>query len=444
MSPGRRSAAVAVLVTGVLLLVVAVGGLIGSGPTAAPAAPVAAPTAPADAAPAAVDPLARTISDAQARLREVPDDASTWARLGAAYVQQARITGDPSYYSRADGAVTRALTLDPASDEAMVAAGSLANARHDFALARDWALRAQQVNPASSGSYAVLNDALTQLGDYPGATAALQRLLDLRPDLTALTRASYDLEIHGRPAEAAAALERALAEASSPADIAFCRFHLGELAWNSGRLDEASRQYEAGAAADPAYPPLLEGRARVAAARGLADEAIRLYDAAVARSPLPSTLVQYGAYLTSIGRGEAAAEQFALVDAQQQLLAANGATDDLAVAEYAAERGDPAVALAAAQAEWERRPSVLVADALAWALHLSGRDAEALVHAREATRLGWRNATFLYHLGTIEAALGDRDAARAHLTEALAVNPHFSPTQAPLARRTLAQLGTVR
>lgn len=152
-------------------------------------------------------------------------------------------------------------------------------------------------------------------------------------------------------------------------------------------------------------------------------------------------LVQYGEYLQSLGRPADARAQYALVATEQRLLAANGAGDDLAVAQLAADQGDPVTAVRAARAEWGRRHSVLVADALGWALHAAGRDAEALPYARAANRLGWRNATFLYHLGTVEAALGRTADARARLTLALRTNPHFSPVHAPLARAALDRLG---
>lgn len=53
------------------------------------------------------------------------------------------------------------------------------------------------------------------------------------------------------------------------------------------------------------------------------------------------------------------------------------------------------------------------ADALAWALHVNGRDAEALPYAHRATATGYRNAAFLYHRGVIELATGHRTAGRA-------------------------------
>ncbi|MEU4745401.1 hypothetical protein AB0G02_33745, partial [Actinosynnema sp. NPDC023658] len=54
------------------------------------------------------------------------------------------------------------------------------------------------------------------------------------------------------------------------------------------------------------------------------------------------------------------------------------------------------------------RQHVLVADALAWALHLNGRDEEALTFADRAASTGWHNAVFLYHRGVILAGLGHK------------------------------------
>ena len=61
-------------------------------------------------------------------------------------------------------------------------------------------------------------------------------------------------------------------------------------------------------------------------------------------------------------------------------------------------------------------------------------------NAELAERLGWRNATFSYHRGMIELGLGRRAAAGKYLRAALALNPHFSVQQAPLARKALSAL----
>ncbi len=389
-----------------------------------------------------VDALTASIETAQQRLRDVPGDYATWAQLGAAYVEQARQTADPTYYGKADGALRESLTLRPqGNDPALTGLGALANARHDFSAAADLATQALAINGFSATAWGVLTDARTQLGDYPGATDALQRMLDLRPGLASFSRASYDAELHGDIGGARAALEQALEQAQGDAAEAFCRTYLGALAFSVGDLDEADAQYTAGLEALPGDPALLLGRARVLAARGQVTEAVDTFQAVVDAQPLPEHLVEFGAYLESQGRAEDAERQFALVGTVRQLFAAGGATDDLSTALFLADHGDPAAAVQAAQAEFDRRQNIDAHDAMAWALHSAGRDAEALPHAQQATALGGANASFLYHRGVIEAAVGQVDQARATLALALDTNPYFSPLHAPRAEDLLASLG---
>ena len=62
---------------------------------------------------------------------------------------------------------------------------ALATARHDFAAAAGAAAQALAVNPYSATAWGVLTDARTQLGDYAGATDAVQRMLQLAEQLEA-------------------------------------------------------------------------------------------------------------------------------------------------------------------------------------------------------------------------------------------------------------------
>jgi len=123
------------------------------------------------------------------------------------------------------------------------------------------------------------------------------------------------------------------------------------------------------------------------------------------------------------------------------LFAANGVADDLGTALFAADHGDPTTALAAAQAEYERRQNIDSSDAMGWALYSAGRYAEALPYATAATSIGGTNAQFVYHRGMIESALGMADQARASLTLALETNPYFSPLHQDDAEEALAELG---
>jgi tetratricopeptide (TPR) repeat protein len=389
-----------------------------------------------------VDRLRQSISQAQQRLRRLPGDWQTWAQLSLAYLEESRITADPTWYAKAQDAAGQSLAVRPEDNlAALVAQGALANARHDFAAAERLASTVVRADPYDSDGYAVLVDAETQLGHPEAATDAVQHLLDLRPGLPAYTRASYDLEQRGLTQAATDLMSRALAVALDRADVAFVRTQLGDLAFNAGDLATADANYAAGQRADPSNVALLRGRARVAAARGDVDDALTSYGTLTTRMPTPANLLEYADLLRLSGRAADAAAQVRLARAAHDLFVANGGVDGLTAAALAEAEGDPAAAVRAAQAEWDRRHFTDVADALGWALHLAGRDHEADVYSGLSRANGSRSATFAYHQGMIELALGDRTAARTHLTEALSINPYFSPLDAPSARRALAELG---
>lgn len=391
------------------------------------------------------DRLAASIDQARERLRRLPADPATWAALGTAYVEQARVSANPAYYPQAQGAFDRSLQLQPADNaEALIGMGALANARHDFAAARGYAEQALALRPSSVEAYGVLADATTQLGDAEAATAAVQRMLELWPGVTSFTRASYELELHGSTGDARMALERALEAAVTRDELAFCRYYLGELAWNTGDLDGARAQYDQGLAVAPGDPALLAGRAKVLAASGGTDPALAGYAQLTARVPAPQYLLEYGELLESAGRVPEAQAQYLLIAGQQRLAAAQGSLDELTAAQVAADHGDPAEALRLAEAEWGRRQSVFTADALGWALHVAGRDAEALPLVERAGQLGRRAAVTEYHRGMILAALGRADEAISALDAALRTNPHFSPLHAATARQMLDSLGAGR
>ncbi len=423
------------LVGSTALALVVAGGVLGRGGS--------------DAAPAehtgtarAADPLGASIAKAQQRLKDVPGDWATWAALSSAYLERGRITADPTYYPKAEGAAARSLTLrQEGNAPAHVALGALANARHDFAAARDHARAALAVSSFNADAYGVLTDALTQLGDATGATEAVQHMLDLRPGLAAYTRASYDLELRGKVDEAADLMRRALDDATDPHDAAFCHNQLGDLAWQVGDLAGASREYAAARKADPASIGGRRGSARVAFADGRTEAALAGFAELTGRTPTPTDLLEYAELLRAAGRSAEADAQVQLAAAAHTLFTANGGVDGLTAAALALAQNQPDQAVEAARGEWARRQHVDVADTLAWALHRAGKDAEALPYAQKVAATGARPAGYAYHLGMIELALGQRDQARTDLTRAVRTNPAFSPVDAPAARKALADLG---
>jgi tetratricopeptide (TPR) repeat protein len=426
-----RKLSLAALVGAIAVALLAIGGVFGGG-SASPAQ-VSTVVKPGG------DRLANSIAHAQQRLRDLPGDWRTWAALGSAYLEQGRITADPTYYPKAEGAARRSLEIHPDGNaDALVALATLAAARHDFTGARDQALAAIAINGYDAAAYGMLADARTQLGDATGATDAVQHMLDLRPGLAAYARGSYDLEQHGRVTEAADLMRRALDSAVDPHDIAFCRVQLGDLAWQAGDLAGAGPEYGAALAADPTSIAGQRGRARVAAASGHVEAALTGYAEVTRRSPTPGYLLEYAELLRAAGRTADADAQLQLAGVAQRLFTDNGGVDGLTGAALAIAAGNAAEAVRQAQGEWDRRQFADVADMLGWALHLAGRDGDALPLAQRAAATGTRSASYAYHLGAIELALGQRDAARADLSRALSINPHFSPLDAPQAQRLLA------
>ncbi|PIB06934.1 hypothetical protein B1C81_22635 [Streptomyces sp. HG99] len=384
--------------------------------------------------------LDASVTSLQAHLKAQPRDFSGWATLGLAYVEQARTQGDPSRYPQAEQALDRSLELRPGNDPALAGRAALAAARHDFTGALKYADQALKRNPYSERALSSRVDALVELGRYDDASKAADIADSRRPGVPVFTRYAYVRELRGDVKTARRVLQQALSTATSRGDVAYVATALGQLSWNQGEYDTALTYYARALGADDTCLPALEGRARAQAAQGDRDAAIRGMEQIVDRYPLPQSLVELGELYEARGRkGDAqkARDQYSLVDAWVALARANGVNADLDTALAAADHGDREAALKAARAEWARRHTVHTADALAWALHVNGRDKEALPYARQATATGYRNASFLYHRGMIERATGHEKQARASLTSALDLNPGFSPLGAREARKAL-------
>jgi tetratricopeptide (TPR) repeat protein len=369
-----------------------------------------------------------------------PSDSRAAAELGLAYVNQARITADPTSYPRAEKALRRSLSLRSESVEGLVGMGFLALARHEFIEALAWGRRAVSANPYAVAGYGVMGDALVELGRYREAFRAFQRMADLRPGLSAYARASYARELQGDLTGGIGLMRMAEEAAGSPEDAAWAAFELGNLFWSRGSLHAAEAAYRRASRLFPLFVPPRAGLARVSWARGRFDEAARRYRWVVARFPSPEHVAALGDLYTTTGRPVLAEDQFALVRAIQDLFEANGVNVDVELALFDADHGRPRAALRAARAAWSARKSVHAADTLAWALHVNGRSNEAAQYASKALRLGTRNALFFFHAGMIQLRLGHDGRARRLLWEALRTNPHFSILYAEVARRAMARL----
>jgi tetratricopeptide (TPR) repeat protein len=425
-----------------LLLVGAAVVNLGGGDRAATVRGI--PTTSALLAPAAeTASLDASIGALQEHLRRTPRDWRAYAALGLSYVARARITADPSWYPRAEEALRESLRIQPDDNaDALLGLGALALARHEFDRALELGRRAEDVNPFDADVYGVIGDALLELGRYDEAFDAFQTMVDMRPNLASYARVSYARELLGDVAGAVDAMERAFDAAGSAADAAWAAHQLGQLAWKAGDVRTAASWYRRGLDLEPTYVANLAGLAQVAWTRGDVELAIGRYREVVSRLPSVEYLASLGDLYETTGRRDLANEQYAVVDAMRDLARANGVNVDLEIALFDADHGRVESALASAKAEWERRRSVHVADAYAWALYAKGRYGAAARVMDRALVLGTRDAMFAFHAGMIERALGHDDAAARLLRRALSINPNFSILHAETARRALDERET--
>ncbi|MEX2236203.1 MAG: tetratricopeptide repeat protein [Dehalococcoidia bacterium] len=208
------------------------------------------------------DDLDQTIGALQTSLAE-REDARGYTALGVAYLQKVRETGDPTYYTQAEGVLDKALELDPNNFEALTSKGALALARHDFEGALELGLKAKEINPDNAHNYGVIGDALLELGRYDEAFEAFQTMVDTRPDLSSYARISYARELTGDIEGAIIAMEQAReAGGGRPENVAFTAALVGNLYFGKGDLDRAELEYSRANAILPDYPPALAGLGR--------------------------------------------------------------------------------------------------------------------------------------------------------------------------------------
>jgi tetratricopeptide (TPR) repeat protein len=404
----------------------------------------AAPPPPAGAADRfqagfALGDTSALVASLQQELRSHPRGAHAWALLGLAYQQRAREIADPSYYTKSEGALRRALRLAPNDLVATSGLASLALSRHRFREALGLARQAHALSPTTAQTEGLLGDAELELGRYRQALANFDRLARLKPGLAAYSRVSYARELLGRPDDAIAAMQQALDAATGEAEpTAWTRVQLGKLYWSTGRLGAAAAQYREALAVFPGYVHALDALAQVEGARGRLAHAIALERRAVAETPLPQFVGYLGDLYAAAGRPALARRQYALIDVIGRLFTANGVKTDLETALFRADHGIRLrETLDLARLARNERPSVDGDDVLAWTLERNGRCGEALRYSKLALRLGTKDGLKLFHRGMIERCLGKTAAGNAYLRRALALNPHFSLLWAPVARRAV-------
>ena len=229
------------------------GGALRGSPSAS-SAPVARPPA--------ADSTAAQIAKLQAELRGSSDDVNGLDALGLAYQQRARETGDPTYYTKSDEVLSRALRLAPRDLVATSGLGSLALSRHRFREALALGRRARAISPTTARNYGVIGDALVELGRYRQGFQAFDTMATLRPDVSSYARVGHARLLLGDVAGARSALRLALDASLGQGETeAWTRVQLSKAAFSVGDIAPALAQARAALRAFPGYAPAYDALA---------------------------------------------------------------------------------------------------------------------------------------------------------------------------------------
>lgn len=409
--------------------------------------PVSVPTPALDVA-SERDRTEGVIRTLEARLKRNPEDFVAANKLAGYYLQRQRETGDANYLDLAARAARASFATVPAemNPAGLAALTEVEYALHNFAAARDHATRLIELEPRKSYPYQMLGEALIELGDYERAAAAYRQMRSLSGITTAtesrLARLAF---LHGDIEAARQHLAAALAaatnsDASRSETIAWCQWQLGELSFATGDYESAEQHYRDSLTTFPDYFRALVGFARARAARDDLPEAIAVLERATRILPDPTFIATLGDLHKLARRDADAAAQYNLVEQIARLDKSDLLYNRQLALFYADHDMKAEEAYAAAVKEYEARPDIYGADAVAWTALKAGDLSEAQSKIKEALRLNTKDAKLYYHAGMIARAAGDATTARDYLKRALTLNPSFDPLQAARAREVLDTL----
>lgn len=397
----------------------------------------------------------RLIRATQTQVARNPDEPSGYAKLGAAFFQRARETGDVAYYEQSEQALTKALDMVSNDFSAFSPTMTLAEVcmgehRFDDALAN--AEKALSLGSGDLSPYAIVGDAYTDMGDYEKGAAAYAKLQ--QPDkqdrsgnsYVADSRLSFLRFLSGDTAAAINLMQSAVTDGTQARlpgeNLAWLYFELGEYYFQAGKMAEADSSYLRALTIHPGDYRALAGLGKVRAGEGHTAEAIELYTKAIAVVPMPIYIAELGDLYTRVGNTVDAKKQFQLVEYIGLLGNINKVLHNRDLALFYADHDTHLErALELAHKEFEVRRDIYTWDALAWALYKNGKPQQAADAIANAIRLGTKDALLLYHAGTIYQKLGQQAKADAFFSQALTINPHFHLVYADVARRELAKAG---
>ena len=355
-----------------------------------------------------------------------PFAAEAEVKRGYAELELARVRVDPSRYPVAEARFREAMRIGGADALALRGLAGLAAARHRFDQSLELAQRAQKLDPTNAAVYGLIGDASLELGRFPQAIEAFDRMMSLKPTPSGYARVSYARELLGERDGAIEAMQMSADAAGHSEPAAWALTHLGNLQVGTGELALGVQQYRAALARVPAYAPALVGLAHVAQRRGERARAERLLRRALAQVDDPGASATLGDVLAEQGRTEEANDWYRRSLALETKFARYGGRNQVETALFDLDHDrNLADALERARIGLRFRPGVEGLHTYAWALYKNGRCAEAVPYSDRALALAPTDTGALYHRSLIERCLGNRKEAARYASRVRSLDPTF-------------------
>ncbi|PYX26331.1 MAG: hypothetical protein DMG82_02100 [Acidobacteria bacterium] len=376
----------------------------------------------ASSAQAKPSPAEQSMARATQLIEKNPKNFEAYNALALALSRRARETSDVKFYAEAEDTLKKSFEISPDNFDGERIQVWLLLGKHEFAAAREAALKLSKRMPDDVMVHGFLADANAELGNYDEAEKAAQLMLDLRPgNLPGITRAAYLREIFGDVDGALELMNMAL-QSTAPSEVedaAWILTQMAHLQLSVGKTADAEKNLQHALVLFPGYHYALGNLAKVRIQQRRYDDAVQLLKQRYQATPHAENLYDLAEALHFAGRHEDAKTAFAEFEQKSLLETNRGDNSNRELIFYYADYAhDPLKALEVAKREFSRRHDVYTLDSYAWALHVNGQDNEARRQIEAALAVGIRDARLLRHAGEIVLQEGDRTSAEKYLKQA--------------------------